>query len=487
MKEKKETTKTKIINVFSRRIGAVFLVAAMAGSLCAPIVTLVPEAKTVKTTAKKLKNSTIYVGSSKTVSVSSKSKVKWTTSNRKVAFVKSASKAKAKITAKNTGTATITGKAGRTKWTMKVSVKRKGSTTKTVKLKAVSLTVGKSKTVTANTKSKVLWSSSNKAVAAVKSAGKNKAKVTAKKAGTAIVTGKAGKTKWTAKVTVKKKSTGGSTKNTADNTLDTTLLDKNIKTMLHSIGADTATSDIQKFARLCHWWTQNVTYGNYYKNSEAVMNKYGKGYKIEDDYNGCISAAYILETKAGVCGPQAEAFKYFGDLIGLKSVTIFNSSDNHEWLHVYLDDGWYEFDPTFICINPDNKNNEPTSPCITYNEYINGTEKSKYNSLLANAKYLYPDGTTNSKGQTAEEIVKEKMYIRYKTHTYRVAKIYHEKSGEYYSAGANCNNPSEHYGNKDKRDGPYFFEHTGKGYDTGTIGEKLDGQKYIDVILADYL
>ena len=79
------------------------------------------------------------------------------------------------------------------------------------------------------------------------------------------------------------------------------------------------------------------------------------------------------------------------------------------------------------------------------------------------------------------------MYIRYKTHTYRVAKIYHEKSGECYSGGSNCNNPSEHYGNKDKIDGPYFFEHTGKGYDTGTIGEKLDGQKYIDVFLADYL
>lgn len=470
-----------------RRIGSAVMAATLAFGVSAPMTVQAKTAYKVK----KLKAVTLAVGKSKMVTVKSKAEVKWTTSNRKIAAVKSLGKSKAKVTAKKTGVATITGKSGSLKWTIKITVKK----SKTVNLKAISLTVGSSKAVTANTKLKVKWTSSNKAVAAVKSTAKNKAKVTAKKVGTAIVTGKAGKTKWTAKVTVKKNGTDKSNKNSKNGKNNTTnsatdgkaLLDKNIKALLHEIKADEGTSDIQKFARLCHWWSENITYGGEYKANKAIMAKYGKSFNMGEDYVGCIGAAYVYETREGVCGPQAEAFKYFGDLMGLKSITVYSYADYHEALHVYLDDGWYEFDPVFICKNPNNENNEPTSPCITYNEFINGTGKSYYKTILANALYLYPEGTTNSKGQTAEEIVYNRMYSLYHMDTYRVAKIYHEEKGEYFSAGSKCKNPSEHYGNKEKRDGPYEFGHTGVGYDKGKTGEVLDGKKYIDVVLADYL
>ncbi|HWT27233.1 MAG TPA: Ig-like domain-containing protein [Mobilitalea sp.] len=73
----------------------------------------------------------------------------------------------------------------------------------TIKLTKTSLTLDVGKTYTlkvSGTKSKVTWSSSNKAVATVSTTGK----VTAKKEGTATVTALVSKKKYTCKVTVKK-------------------------------------------------------------------------------------------------------------------------------------------------------------------------------------------------------------------------------------------------------------------------------------------
>lgn len=68
----------------------------------------------------------------------------------------------------------------------------------------LSLDVGKAATVKVlNTTKKVSWTTSNKSIATVKSTGSRTAKVTAKKAGTATITGKIGKKKYTCKVTVK--------------------------------------------------------------------------------------------------------------------------------------------------------------------------------------------------------------------------------------------------------------------------------------------
>jgi len=73
--------------------------------------------------------------------------------------------------------------------------------------KKAQITVGSSLSLNVKgTKKKVKWSTSNKKIATVKSTGKVKCKVTAKKAGKATVTAKAGNKKYKCKVTVVKKS-----------------------------------------------------------------------------------------------------------------------------------------------------------------------------------------------------------------------------------------------------------------------------------------
>lgn len=73
--------------------------------------------------------------------------------------------------------------------------------------KTAKLEVGKTVTLKmTGTKKKVKWSTSNKKVATVKSAGKQKGKVSAKKAGKATITAKVGKKKYKCKVTVVKKT-----------------------------------------------------------------------------------------------------------------------------------------------------------------------------------------------------------------------------------------------------------------------------------------
>ena len=70
---------------------------------------------------------TLYVGSKYTLKIKgTKKRVKWTTSNKKVATVTS----KGKVTAKKKGTATITAKVGNKKYKCKITVKSKKSTSK---------------------------------------------------------------------------------------------------------------------------------------------------------------------------------------------------------------------------------------------------------------------------------------------------------------------------------------------------------------------
>ena len=72
--------------------------------------------------------------------------------------------------------------------------------------KAVSLTAGKTKTITLKNANKgtIKWTTSNKKIAAVKKKGKNKAIITAKKKGTAMIIAKYKGKKYQCKVTVKK-------------------------------------------------------------------------------------------------------------------------------------------------------------------------------------------------------------------------------------------------------------------------------------------
>lgn len=132
--------------------------------------------------------------------ITSSQKVTYSSSNKKVATVTS----KGKITAKSAGTVKITVKSGSKKFTVKVTVPK----VKTTAIKGVvsEKTLKKGKTFTLKPKlmpsysgDKITYKSSNKKVATVSSKGK----VTAKKAGTAVITVTSGKVKVQCTVTVK--------------------------------------------------------------------------------------------------------------------------------------------------------------------------------------------------------------------------------------------------------------------------------------------
>lgn len=130
-------------------------------------------------------------------------KVKWKSSNTKVATVSSSGK----VTAKKAGSAKITAYFADSKGNMCYGSEDSCTITVikpsiTLKPTSVTLKAGKTKTLTATVKGpskKVTWSSSNKAIASVNSSGK----VTAKKEGTVTITAKANGKKAVCKVTVK--------------------------------------------------------------------------------------------------------------------------------------------------------------------------------------------------------------------------------------------------------------------------------------------
>lgn len=143
----------------------------------------------------------LYVGQTYKLKVfGTKKKVKWSSSNSRVAKVNS----QGKVTAKKAGAATITVKGSGKNLKCKITVKKPSiklnktsaaiytSGTKTVKLKAT----------VKGASAKVTWKSSNRNIATVDSGGK----VTAKKAGKVTITAKANGKTAKCKVTVKKLS-----------------------------------------------------------------------------------------------------------------------------------------------------------------------------------------------------------------------------------------------------------------------------------------
>lgn len=157
--------------------------------------------KTSKTKKKKTfslnkSSASIYRGNTYTLKTSNANgKVTWRTSNSSVASVNS----KGVVTAKKAGTAYIYAKNGKTTKKCKITVKNKPFT---ISKSSVTVYKGNTYTIkTSNASGKVTWRTSKSSVASVNSKGV----VTAKKAGTAYIYAKNGKTTKKCKVTVKNK------------------------------------------------------------------------------------------------------------------------------------------------------------------------------------------------------------------------------------------------------------------------------------------
>lgn len=227
------------------------------------------------------KNVTLYTGKSTTLKMkNTKKKVKWSTSNKKVATVTQ----KGKVTAKKAGKATITAKIGKKKYTCKVTVKNPVSV-KSVSLnkKSISIYKGKKYTLKATVKPSnaanktVSWSSSNKNVAMVSSKGV----VIGMGKGTATITAKSsnGK-KATCKVTVKVSS---SAKKASVNGI-TVSCNKSVVDYGYKFKADEFTvyqtyTDGSK--KRSYNYTVSVSYSDGYYSAKVTCAGYSKTLKIK--------------------------------------------------------------------------------------------------------------------------------------------------------------------------------------------------------------
>ena len=150
----------------------------------------VAEAASVKLSSKNL---TLIIGQSQLLKLSgTSSKITWTTKNKSIATVDK----KGKVTAKKKGTTVITASVNGKKYTCKVTVE-----SPKLNKTSISLNTKQSTRLKLNgTKQKVKWVSKNKSIATVNSGGI----VTAKKAGSTVITASIGKKQYNCKITVKK-------------------------------------------------------------------------------------------------------------------------------------------------------------------------------------------------------------------------------------------------------------------------------------------
>lgn len=146
------------------------------------------QAASVKINKKKL---TLNVKENYTLKIKgTSSKIKWSTSNKKIAKVSS----KGKVTAKKKGKVTITAKVKGKKYKCKIKVEKPSLNKTTTK---IALNQKETLRVTGTTQ-KIKWSSENKSIATVNSKGK----ITPKKIGTTKIVAKIGNTKYKCKVKV---------------------------------------------------------------------------------------------------------------------------------------------------------------------------------------------------------------------------------------------------------------------------------------------
>lgn len=209
-----KSSNTKIVKVNSgtgkitaqKKTGSAKITVTLSSGLKKSITVKVQKAPVKTTKISGLdKTVTLKIGAKKTLKpklypITSKEKITYTSSNKKVATVSS----KGVITAKAAGTARITVKSGTKKIVVTVKVPKITATKITNIPAAVTIKVKKTKILKpklypAGSSSKITYSSSKKSVAVVSSSGK----ITAKKKGKTVITVKAGKAVMKCTVTVK--------------------------------------------------------------------------------------------------------------------------------------------------------------------------------------------------------------------------------------------------------------------------------------------
>lgn len=191
MKQRKSMAKSHMIELRKKKKLPALLLLWLLAALLISGAALAEE-----TDAFKLKKSTVTIIKGKTYRLETKNapsgkKIKWKSSRPSVAKVNSSGK----VTARSTGTATITATAGKKKATCKVRVIAASLSAKKATLAPYDTLTLKVK----NTSKKVTWTSSNPSVATVNKSGK----VTAKKAGKATISAKVGQSTLKCTVTVK--------------------------------------------------------------------------------------------------------------------------------------------------------------------------------------------------------------------------------------------------------------------------------------------
>lgn len=370
----KKKVKTKMLTL-SKKIGSVLIALSMITGACAPAVTSFTQAQPVakkkakikkkkkaKKRAKKrvktktLKTVTLAKGKSKTISVKSKRKVTWKTSNKSVATVKSAGKSKVKITAKKAGSAKVTGNAKGMKWNVKVKVK--GNKKPTPKPSGTSSK--KSKTNTAKKTASQAAGHAHMAASNITLYLDDPGILSVSSMDTKVKLQidddwyDYKKIKWgtsDSKVfpleTVEDSDTdNGMTASCIHPTkigecdVTATYLGKNyvchVKTV-YSEAHDAAMkvisenitpgmSDLDKVMTIAYWWHQNVTYD---------LNA--------DTYN---SLDLVFLEHRGVCGDFSFAFKYLMDHIGVKCRVIHDVLETHAHNQVIINGKWYNMDMT---------------------------------------------------------------------------------------------------------------------------------------------
>ena len=218
----------------------------------------------------------------------------------------------------------------------------------TVKISKKSVTIDAGSSVTlkiTGTSKTVKWSSSKKSVAAVSSTGKYKAKVTAKKAGTAKITAKVGSKKYTCTVTVK--YADGSRQNPANAEAGVTVTTYYGKMYFKVTEKYRGAEAISKLKELGEWNSyEEYTYEKKEVGTDLLLLKYDvKAISGFDEY--ALSGSDIINSYRiynGACNKSIDDFdSVYLDKNCASDLSLYNGGEDIMYYCAYVPDDLHSF------------------------------------------------------------------------------------------------------------------------------------------------